>query len=225
MVGHDLKTPLASITGAAENVLEEIAGPVTDRQRAYLEMILSSTVNLQRMISDLLDLSRIESGRLTLDLEPLDIQREAKNVLQSIRPLLEERGIETRTIVAASSTAVLADRTRLWQILNNIISNAVRHSPDGGGIDIRIEDEVSCGSEKSGRVLVSITDQGPGIPEEVLPRIFEPFYSRPVGPKGKRGVGLGLAIVRQLAELHGGEIRVENIAGGGARFSFTLPKA
>jgi signal transduction histidine kinase len=225
MVSHDLKTPLASITGAAENVLEELAGPVTERQRTYLAMILSSSENLQQMITDLLDLSRIESGRLTLELESIDLEREVENVLQSIRPLLEDRGIDARIIDTADGAAVRADRTRLWQIFNNIVSNAVRHSPDGGRLEIHIDEAPAFGASDGDYMRVIITDEGPGIPEEELPRIFEPFYSRPAGPKGKRGTGLGLAIVRQLVELHGGEIRIENIDAGGARVTFTLPKA
>lgn len=225
MVGHDLKTPLASIKGAAENVLTELAGPVTDRQRAYLEMILSSTDNLQKIIADLLDLSQIESGHLTLQMETLDMTREAENVLRSVRPLLDERSLEARISATSSETKVLADRTRLWQIVNNLVSNAVRYSPDGGRIDVLIEDGAGPASGEGGLLRVTVRDQGPGVPEEGVSRLFEPFYARPAGPKGKHGAGLGLAIVKNLVELHGGKVSYESSQDGGASFSFTLPKA
>lgn len=225
MVGHDLKTPLTSIKGAAENVLTELAGPVTDRQRTYLEMILTSSDNLQKIISDLLDLSQIESGYLALQMETLDMPREVENVLRSMRPLLDEGRLDAQISATSKDTKVLADRTRLWQIVNNLISNAVRYSPEGGRIDILIEDGDAAATGERGLLRVTVRDQGPGIPEEEMQRLFEPFYARPAGPKGRHGAGLGLAIVKHLVELHGGKISCENSANGGASFSFTLPKA
>jgi signal transduction histidine kinase len=223
MVSHDLKTPLSSIRGATENILEEVAGPVTDRQRTYLEMIIKSSGNLQGMITDLLDLSQIESGRLILDIEPLDIRREAEDLLRSIQPLLEREGLTSRLIVDAVETTVRGDRTRIWQILNNIVSNAVRHSPGGGTIEMRIDDTPVEEADGRRMLRISVLDQGPGISEEGAARLFEPFYSRPAGAKGKRGAGLGLAIVKQLVELHGGSVSLRSSPAGGAVITFTLP--
>jgi signal transduction histidine kinase len=198
--------------------LTELTGPVTDRQRTYLETILASSENLQQMITDLLDLSRIESGHLVLELESLDIKREAENVLRSVQPLLDEKQLKTEVTVAADTTKLKADRTRLWQIINNVVANAVRYSPVAGEIHVRIED----GPNES--LLTTITDQGPGIPAEDRSRLLEPFYAKPVGSKGRHGAGLGLAIVKQLVELHGGSVELEDNKGGGARVRFTLPK-
>jgi len=223
MVSHDLKTPLSSIRGATENILEELAGPVTGRQRRYLGMIIKSSDELQRMITDLLDLSRIESGRMVLELEELDIAREAGKALRSLRPLLEGEGIEGRISVSTGETSIKADRARLWQILSNIISNAVRHSPDGGTIDISISEILPEGPGRRRMIRVAIADQGPGIAEMEKRRLFEPFYSRPSTRTGKRGAGLGLAITRELVDLHGGSISVFDNPGGGAVFEFTLP--
>ncbi len=223
MVSHDLKTPLSSIRGAAENVLEEVAGPVTERQRTYLEMILKSSGDLQGMITDLLDLSRIESGRLTLDIEPLDIRREAEDLLNSIRPLLEREGITGLLTVRTEGTIVRGDRTRVWQILNNIVSNAVRYSPEGGTIEIRIDDIPTDETDGRRMVLISVRDEGPGISEKNATKLFEPFFYRSSGLKGAHGAGLGLAIVKQLVELHGGTVSIRNAAAGGTVFSFTLP--
>jgi signal transduction histidine kinase len=224
MVSHDLKTPLASIKGASENLLAELAGPVTNRQRKYLEMIISSSENLKQMIVDLLDLSHIESGQLILNLESLDLKREVDNVLRSVQPLLDEKKMATSINVRAGDTRLKADRTRLWQILSNVISNSIRYSPNEKQIRIVIEDVQAIQTGDRGGIQTSIIDQGPGFPEEERTRLFEPFYSRPAGPKGKRGAGLGLAIVKQLVELHGGKVSIANQDEGGACFNFTLPQ-
>ncbi|MDD3641958.1 MAG: ATP-binding protein [Candidatus Krumholzibacteria bacterium] len=223
MVSHDLKTPLSSIRGAAENILEEVAGPVTSRQRTYLEMILRSSGDLQKMITDLLDLSRIESGRLDLDIEPLDMRHEAEDLLRSIRPILEQRRIRGRLVVHAGQTVARGDRTRVWQILSNIVSNAVRYSPDGGVVEVRIEDVPA--QRPGGRAMLSISvlDEGPGVSAADAAKIFEPFYYHPHDGEGAHGAGLGLAIVKQLVELHGGSVSIGSSPSGGAAFSFTLP--
>ncbi len=224
MVSHDLKTPLASIKGAAENVLEELAGPVSERQRTYLEMILKSSDNLQQMISNLLDLSRIESGHLSLDIETLDIGREVEHVIRFIQPLLEEKSLEARITVEAKETAIEADRTRLWQIVTNVMSNAIRYSPRGGRIDILIDDAPDGGAGGNPMISVTIVDRGPGVAEKEQSRVFEPFYTRPSETAGPRGAGLGLPIVKQLVELHGGTVSLTSAAEEGTRFTLTLPK-
>ncbi len=223
MVSHDLKTPLSSIKGATENILEEVAGPVTDRQRRYLEMIIKSSGDLQRMITDLLDLSRIESGRLTLDIEPLDIRREAEDLLRSIAPLLEREEMTGLLKITAEETIVQGDRTRVWQILNNVVSNAIRHSPEGGSVEIRIDDIQVDETDGRRMLRVSVRDEGPGIDDEDAAKLFEPFFYRSSGRAGAHGAGLGLAIVKQLVELHGGSVSLKSAMAGGAVFSFTLP--
>jgi signal transduction histidine kinase len=218
MVSHDLKTPLSSIQGAAENLLAGLAGPITERQQRYLEMVLTGSENLQRMIGDLLDLSRIESGNLQLETETLDLRREVEHVLRSLRPLLEERQLELHFAGGEDGLLVQADRTRLWQIVSNIVGNAVRHSPDRGRLTVTM-------ARQGAIVRTTIADEGPGVPDDEQKRIFEPFYSRPAGMSGdaNAGAGLGLAIVKQLVELHGGEVTLRNGPRGGASFGFTLP--
>jgi len=215
MVSHDLKTPLAAIEGAADNVLAEVAGPVSDPQRRYLEMIRNSSGRLSGMIGDLLDLSRIESGRLILEPELLDLRLETENVLAGMRPLLEERGLETTLEAPEAGPHLRADRHRLWQVTSNLLGNALRFSPDGGRIDVVI-------AEEPGRVSVTINDQGPGIPVAEREGVFEPFTTGGEGRTGG-GTGLGLTIVKQLVTLHGGEVTLSDAPGGGARFRFTLP--
>jgi signal transduction histidine kinase len=224
MVSHDLKTPLASIKGAAENVLEEVTGPVNEKQRRYLQMILDSSSDLQKMITNLLDLSAIESGRLQLNIEPMDINRKAKDILRQFGPVLEKNGLEGRMSVRTESTIVLGDQVRVWQILNNIVTNAVRYSPEGGIVEIIIEDIPVDETHGKRMVRVSVRDQGPGISEKGAAKLFEPFFYRaPDTSSGSHGAGLGLAIVKQLVELHGGEVSIRNSRSGGAVFSFTLP--
>lgn len=223
MVSHDLKTPLASIKGAAENILEELAGPVSDRQRAYLEMILRSSDNLQQMIANLLDLSRIESGHMTLDIEAVDLKRETEHILRFLQPLLDKKEIEARIVVGAKKTVIAADRARLWQIFNNILANAIRYSPAGGRIDIFIDDVPAVDAGERAMIQTAIVDQGPGISEAEVSKLFEPFYTRPSEPVAAHGAGLGLAIVKQLVELHGGRVSLKRAEQGGARFTFTLP--
>jgi signal transduction histidine kinase len=223
MVSHDLKTPLSSIKGATENILEELAGPVNAHQRTYLEMIMKSSSDLQRMITDLLDLSRIESGHLTLNIEKVDIVHELDELRRSMRPIFDMEGVELIIVSSASGTVVEVDRTRLWQILSNILTNAAMHSPAGGTIRVKIEDVPV--DKAGGRAMlgISVTDQGSGIGGEEGSRLFEPFYSRPSATTGRKGVGLGLAIVKQLVELHGGRVSIENAPEGGAIVTFTIP--
>ena len=216
MVSHDLKTPLAAIEGAADNVLAEVAGPVSDPQRRYLEMIRDSSGRLSGMIGDLLDLSRIESGRLILEPELLDLRLETENVLAGMRPLVEDRGLELVLEAPASGPHLLADRHRLWQVTSNLLGNALRFSPEGGRIDVVIVEEAD-------RVSVTIDDQGPGIPAAEREGVFEPFTTGGEGRTGG-GTGLGLTIVKQLVTLHGGEVTLSDAPGGGARFRFTLPR-
>jgi signal transduction histidine kinase len=139
--------------------------------------------------------------------------------------LLDGRELKTEIAVVAAATTVRADRSRLWQIFNNVIANAVRYSPVGGRILVSIDDMLPAGSENTGYLRTTIADEGPGIPEKERSRIFEPFYARPAGPEGKHGAGLGLAIVKQLVELLGGNVAIATRDQGGTAFSFTLPKA
>ncbi len=219
MVGHDLRTPLAAIQGAAENVLEGLAGPLAERQRRYLEMILGNAKGLQTTIGNLLDLSRIESGHIELQRETLDLRHEVETVLRPLEPLLEQRSLTVDLRVSSPDARVSADRTRLWQILGNLVANAMEHSPPGSLLMVRIAD----GGE--GELAVSVCDRGPGVPQAERERIFEPFRAGAARPAGGRGAGLGLAIVRELVRLHGGEVTVQDRPEGGTCFRFTLPRA
>jgi two-component system sensor histidine kinase GlrK len=177
------------------------------------------------MISDLLDLSRIESGHLDLETETLDLRREVDGTIRAMRALLEERQLEVSVKQEVEPALVRADGIRLWQILNNILSNAIRHSPHGGLIRVRIEPDVLARDGGAPAIRTSVGDEGPGISPEVMDHVFEPFFYRSRGDGGPHGAGLGLAIVKQLVELHGGSVAISSNDAGGTCLSFTLAAA
>lgn len=224
MVSHDLKTPLAAIQGAAENVLAGVTGPATPDQSRYLQMILSSSRHLQEMITNLLDLSRLESGGLVLETESLDVRREVEAVVRSLGPLLERESLVIRVESPPGPLPVAADRTRLWQILGNLLANALRYSPRGGVVVVAIRTTDQVARDGRSCLLVAVRDQGPGIPEADRQRVLEPFATGSLAARVGRGAGLGLAIVDQLVALHGGRLRIGDAPGGGASLEFTLPR-
>ena len=215
-VSHELRTPLTCIKGYLETLLD---GALDDRAHArrFLEVAGTHAERLDRLIDDLLELSNIESGRVTLSLMRLDLG----DVVTGVVAMFERQVTQKDLAIEHSVTpglAVRADRDRLVQILVNLLDNAVKFTPDGGriGIDARPAPE--------GRVEVRVRDTGIGIPSTDLPRITERFYrvdrtrSREIG-----GTGLGLAIVKHLVQAHGGELRIESELGRGTTVSFTLP--
>ncbi len=224
MVSHDLKTPLAAIQGAAENLLAGVRGPVPPDQEPYLAMILASAGNLQKMIGDILDLSRIESGGLVLAPEVLDAARESEQVVRSLGPLLEQCGLTVTIHAAEADTQVVADRTRLWQILSNLLANAVRHSPRGSGIRIGIRPAAEPVAGGGPALEISVADQGPGIDPEERARVIEPFQTGKPRQGVAQGAGLGLAIANQLVSLHGGRLTIGGGPEGGACLAFNLPR-
>jgi two-component system phosphate regulon sensor histidine kinase PhoR len=217
-VSHELRTPLTCIKGYLETLLD---GALEDsaHARRFLEVAGTHAERLDRLIDDLLELSNIESGRVTLVPVRLDLDE----VVAGMAAMFERRTVQNRlTLVRAvrPGLAVRADRDRLVQILVNLVDNAVKFTSEGGQIRI----EAALGSD--GRVEITVRDTGVGIPSTDLPRITERFYrvdrtrSREVG-----GTGLGLAIVKHLVQAHGGELRIESALGSGTAVSFTLPAA
>jgi two-component system phosphate regulon sensor histidine kinase PhoR len=217
-VSHELRTPLTCIKGYLETLLDGALEDSTHARR-FLEVAGTHAERLDRLIDDLLELSNIESGRVTLVPVRLDLDE----VVAGMAAMFERRTVQNRlTLVRAvrPGLAVRADRDRLVQILVNLVDNAVKFTSEGGQIRI----EAALGSD--GRVEITVRDTGVGIPSTDLPRITERFYrvdrtrSREVG-----GTGLGLAIVKHLVQAHGGELRIESALGSGTAVSFTLPAA
>lgn len=213
---HELRTPLTSIQGYAESLA---SGPMTpDEVETHVGVIQRNVHRMRDLIDDLMDLSRIESGGGAREPVAVDVVRLTQTLLADARPRLAHAKLEAR-LATASAPPAFADRMALEQVLENLLSNAIRYSDEGGRIEIAIE-------TRAEQLEVSVSDTGIGIPEEALDRIFERFYrvdaarSRAIG-----STGLGLAIVRHLVHAMGGTIRVESRLGEGSRFTFSLPRA
>jgi signal transduction histidine kinase len=212
-ISHELAGPLTAISGYA-HVLREMPMPEPEARR--IGTVIGENVQaLSRMIQDLLELSRLESGRFSLRIDRTDVAALARAVVASYVVQTDRHRL---TVEAPPDLpTVPADPDRVRQVLANLVSNAVRYSPEGGEVRVAL-------AERDARLVVVVTDEGVGIAPEELPRVFEAFYrARSAGVAGARGAGLGLAIVKELVEAHGGQVRVESELGRGSRFSFSLP--
>lgn len=212
---HELKTPLTSIRGFAETLLE--GDPPPKLKHEFLSSIRNNTLRLQRLVDDLLDLSRLESGGWTPRPEPLSVASVAREVWGQFRDRAKEKAVE---VAVEGDVKALADPQGLEQIFRNLFENAVRHADEGG----RVRVDVSGGSGEE--VTVEVSDDGEGIPSRILPRVFERFYRADTSrARDFGGTGLGLAIVRHLVTAMGGDVEAESELGRGATIRFTLPAA
>lgn len=215
-MSHELRTPLHTIIGFSELLGEELEGPLNEKQKRFVRHIHNDSMHLLDLINDILDLSKIEAGRLELRPEPFDLTAVVTESLAAVRTLADAKTLTLETVLDVP-TAVDADRLRVKQILVNLLSNAVKFTPDGGQIRIeaRIQDEF---------VAMAVSDTGIGIPREEHQSIFDKFHQVGATAKGVReGTGLGLAITKRLVEEHGGSIQVESEPNRGSRFTFTIP--
>jgi two-component system cell cycle sensor histidine kinase PleC len=218
-MSHELRTPLNAILGFSEIIAQECFGPVgSERYRDYAGDIHSSGAHLLSLINDLLDIAKIEAGRMEISPNPLDARRTFDIALKLIGFKASEKRQSLVIHVEQNAPPLYADERALKQMLINLVSNAVKFTPEGGRI------EVIAGAAKGGGFQILVRDNGPGIPHEKLANIFTPFsqvdnrYDRQAG-----GTGLGLALVRGLAELHGGRAWLESEQGGGCSAYIVLP--
>lgn len=216
-VSHELKTPLTSIKGFLQNLLDELTGPLNEKQQCYLSRMLDNSNRLIRMIEDLLDRTRIQSGRLDLAPGEVDLGHCVADAVEQLRLLAQAKHQTMEVIGPPDSLVVWADRDRLIQIVMNLVQNAVKFTPEGGSITVTVR------QENQSLAGVSVRDTGPGIPPEFLDHIFDPFFQVKQSRRGIKGLGLGLSIVRTLVELHGGTIAARSEAGQGAELHFTIP--
>ncbi|HEY4739921.1 MAG TPA: CHASE3 domain-containing protein [Candidatus Acidoferrales bacterium] len=214
-MSHELRTPLNAVLGFSDLLSEARYGPLNERQLRYVTHIHTGGQHLLRLINDILDLSKIEAGRLELAIENVPVERTLREVLDAVRPLAEKKS-HTLTCEAESSLGVRADGTRLKQILINLVGNAIKFTPYGGHIKV-------AGHLVDGTVRLEVSDNGPGIPPEEKKRIFEAFYRLRQSGITQEGTGLGLAITQRLVELHGSELGLESQPGHGSCFYFSLP--
>jgi signal transduction histidine kinase/CHASE2 domain-containing sensor protein len=212
---HELRTPLTSILGYAELLADEDVDP--DTARKSTEVIYRQANHLAVMIDDFLDVSRIESGREELHLEPVDVLAVARQCLSTLQPTAQARHILVKAEADGEQSLAHADRRKLERVFNNLVSNAIKYSPDGAEVDVTV-------SSQNGLVSVAVRDTGYGIPTQELDRIFEKFYRvRDRNTRDVRGTGLGLPLVKLIVESHGGTIAVDSEIGRGSTFTFTLP--
>lgn len=219
-VSHDLKSPLAAVQETNEVLLDGLAGPLSDRQRRLLEMSRDSGRRLASMIHKLLDLSRLDS-RPTPIRELLDLYALTQRAVEHMNATRHARGRgPTVTFEQASAHLLLrADAEEISQLLDNLLENAVKFSPEQGVVGVALQDD-------DGAAILRVSDEGAGVPDGEKHRIFERFYQADAGRAGpERGVGLGLAICRQIAEAHGGAIAVRDNSPTGAVFEVTIPGA
>ncbi|MEO8099720.1 MAG: ATP-binding protein [Acidobacteriota bacterium] len=215
-MSHELRTPLHTIIGFSELLGEQIQGPLNEKQQRFVNHIHKDSLHLLALINDILDLSKIESGRLALRLETFDFSAVAAESLAFVRTPAEEKSLRIETSLG-QPIAMTADRLRVKQILVNLLSNAVKFTPEQGGVHLAARVEM-------GALTVSVTDTGVGIPRSEHENIFDKFHQVGATTKGVReGTGLGLAITKQLVEEHGGTITVASEPGRGSCFTFTLP--
>jgi len=218
-VSHELRTPMTSICGYAELLEKGIAGPLTPQQREFLCTVRNNARRMEMLVSDLQDISRLEAGKLYLEVEPARLADALTNALQATQAQIADRSRGLAVDVPDDLPPVLADRARLTQILINLLSNAYKYTPEGGGIDVRAWLE-------GAHVHCAVSDTGIGMSEEDQARLFTKFFrSEDPAVREVAGTGLGLCIVKNLVEVQGGEIAVESELGVGTTFTFTVPVA
>jgi len=217
-MSHELRTPLNSVIGFSEVLQDQLFGPINEKQQDYVQNILTSGRHLLSLINDILDLSKVESGKMELELTKFSLQETLDSSLMMLKEKALKGEIDLQMdSVPSADIQIVADQRKLKQILFNLLSNAVKFTPAGGTIRVGA---ISDGDF----VEVTLADSGIGIKEEDIPKLFHPFTQlESVYSKEFEGTGLGLALTRQLVELHGGRIWVKSDFGKGSRFSFTIP--
>ena len=215
-MSHELRTPLNAILGFSEVLAEGMFGEVNEKQTEYLRDILESGRHLLSLINDILDLSKIEAGRMDLETTDFDLPAAIDNALTLVRERAGRRGIALRRAIDEGVGIIHADERKVKQVLLNLLSNALKFTPESGRVDVRL-------TLKEGLVEVSVADTGVGIAPEDQEAVFEEFRQVGTADKKVEGTGLGLALSRKFVELHGGRIWVKSQVGEGSTFTFTLP--
>ena len=213
-VSHDLRTPLATIMASAGSLRQQDVAWTEEERQSFAQAIEEEATHLNHLVGNLLDLSRIEGGSLRPQQSWQDLEAVIDDVADRLRPVTTEHRL--RMHITDELPPVWFDPVEIGEVVYNLIENAAKFAPPHSEIDVTVRRE-------SADVAVSVEDRGPGLPSTALPHLFDPFYRVIDGRPRPQGLGLGLAIVKGLVEAHGGRVWAENRAGGGARFTFTLP--
>lgn len=216
MVAHDLRAPVAVLRGTAEMLVGDYERLDDDHRLRLLSMLLATSGRLSALVDDVLDMASIESGQLRFDIRALDLVDIVRRAAADVDPAHERIHLDAR----AGSIAVSGDERRVWQVVTNLLTNALKFSPAAEPVHVVIEID-------GGAARVSVTDRGHGVPADAAGSLFEPFGRAPAatGAAGQAGTGLGLYIARSLVTAQGGDITVNSAPGAGSTFSFTLPLA
>jgi signal transduction histidine kinase len=215
-MSHELRTPLNAIIGFSEVLTDRMFGELNEKQEEYLKDIYASGTHLLSLINDILDLSKIEAGRIELELSDFHLPQAIDNALTLVRERAGRRGIALAHTMDERLGEIRGDERKVKQILLNLLSNAIKFTPEGGRIEV-------AAVSKDGLVEVSVSDTGVGIAPEDQEKVFEEFRQVGTAEKKAEGTGLGLTLCRKFIELHGGQIWVKSQVGAGSTFTFTLP--
>jgi signal transduction histidine kinase len=214
-MSHELRSPLTSVREASQLLRDEVPGPLNPKQMRLVDIIGRSSDRLLRLVNQILEMSRLRAGVLPLNRAPLDLDRVVARALEEMRPQAEEAGVALDRERVGRRFTFVGDEDRLVQVVVNLVANAIRFTPRGGRIVVRL---VDAGAE----LELAVEDTGAGIPERDLPHIFDSYRQ---AHTGRGGTGLGLAIVRGVVEAHGGRVTVESQEGKGSRFTVLLPRS
>jgi signal transduction histidine kinase len=215
-MSHELRTPLNAVIGFSEVLIERMFGDLNDKQDEYLRDIEASGRHLLSLINDILDLSKIEAGRMDLDLDTFALPEAIQNALILVRERAARRGIALSVALDDRVDEIRADERKIKQVLLNLLSNAIKFTPEGGRIAVRTH-------LSDGRVRVAVSDTGIGIAETDHAAVFEEFRQVGTSEARRQGTGLGLALSRKFIELHGGTIGLVSRVGEGSTFTFEVP--
>lgn len=216
-VSHELKTPLTSIQGFAQAIIDGTAGTPEDHKQAA-EVIFNEASRMHRMVLNLLDLARMDTGLVELQMAPVDVNALLNGVVEKFTPIASKANVEVRARFAKDLPVLNGDGDRLSQVFTNLLDNALKFTPQGGSITLRaVRDR--------GEIQIAVDDTGKGIPPQSIPHIFDRFYQADVSRQGgdQHGAGLGLAIVKEIVSAHGGRISVRSMPGRGTAFIVHLP--